>query len=104
MYTPNGTAAEVLLVMSGMHMMCRSKDDDKTRIQLQKLITKYMGADPEPIPDFAPVSWPFCAWKILERIKEEGYETDKEIFRRIVDVIDPGFYAEPEEDENSHLY
>jgi hypothetical protein len=83
MYTPNGTAEEVMLILQGIFLGIRHRADEN-KADVEKLVEKYNG----PVNSRFSDRGIFCVCKIMDGIKEEGYESDREILDRIIEVVD----------------
>jgi hypothetical protein len=79
MYTPNGTVEEVMLVLFGIFLATREPCFVGTDVNI--LMEKYDG----PLNSRLSI---FNIDKILSNIKAEGYESDREILDRIIEVLE----------------
>lgn len=83
MYTPNGTAEEVMLILQGIFLGTNYRYEENKE-HVEKLVEKYNG----PVNSRFSDRGNFCPCKIMDGIKEEGYESDREILDRIIEVVD----------------
>ncbi len=72
MYTRNGTAEEVLLVLMGIHL---ARSDKEHVVNATNKLAEYSDGFLSPV-------------KILSRIKEEGHTTNEDVLNRILELVD----------------